>query len=115
MSILNEIVSRKRERLREARAKRPLGELKARVADIEKPRDFRAAIKRANGIRLIAELKKASTSKGLIRPDFKPAEIAKIYGQKAHAISVLTEEDYFQGSLAYINEVKAVSTRPALR
>src|SRR3989304_726527 len=115
MSILDEIVSKKKDRLPYAKSKAPLKGLKSGIGDIEPPRDFRAAVRRADGIRLIAEIKKASPSKGLIRPDFDPVDIARIYDQKADAISVLTEADYFQGDLKYIKEVKAVSQRPVLR
>lgn len=114
--MLEEILRKKRERLAYAKSSVPLKELKGRIDNINAPRDFRGAIKRdTGGIRLIAELKKASPSKGLIREDFDPREIAAIYDRTADAISVLTEEDFFQGNLAYINEVKGVSNRPVLR
>jgi indole-3-glycerol phosphate synthase len=116
MSVLDDIVKRKQERLKFTKAKIPLRELKARIADMKQPADFHKAIKNGGtGIKLIAELKKASPSKGLIRPDFDPVEIAKIYQEKADAISVLTEEDFFQGDLGYLARVKVATDRPLLR
>lgn len=70
----------------------------------------------ASGMSLIAEVKKASPSRGLIRDDFHPAEIAQAYeAAGASAISVLTDEKYFQGRLAYLDEVRAACTLPLLR
>jgi indole-3-glycerol phosphate synthase len=126
MSILDEIVKKKKERLDYQKSRAPLRELKALLADAEPTRDFKAAItlpresqasekKPAASIKLIAELKKASPSRGLIRANFNPREIAGIYDRRADAISVLTEEDFFQGDLRYIAEVKSVSKRPVLR
>jgi indole-3-glycerol phosphate synthase len=70
----------------------------------------------APGISLIAEAKQASPSRGLIRADFHPADIARAYQQAgASAISVLTEEKYFQGKLAYLDEVRAACALPLLR
>ena len=78
------------------------------------PIDFAAALK-GNGISLIAEIKKASPSKGLIRSDFRPAEIAKIYSDNgASAISVLTEPRHFQGSLEYLKEIRNALGNKAL-
>jgi indole-3-glycerol phosphate synthase len=91
--------------------------LKDRIKDCEASRDFRSAIhRRGDTIKLIAEIKKASPSKGLIRTDFDPLKIAEIYESgSVNAISVLTEKDFFQGDLTYIRQVKAVSTKPVLR
>ena len=101
MGILDEIVSKKKERLGIAKSGVPLKGIKLRIADAVKPRDFRSAIKRNPGgkIKLIAEIKKASPSKGVIREKFDPVEIATIYEKKADAISVLTEEDFFRAGL----------------
>lgn len=117
MSILNKIVEKKRERLSAARARTPLSKLRSRISDLEKPRDFINAIKRGTGhIKLIAEIKKASPSKGVIREDFDPVSIGRLYEEEsADALSVLTEEDFFMGSLAYIPLVRKVMTRPLLR
>ncbi|TAN40623.1 MAG: indole-3-glycerol phosphate synthase TrpC [Nitrospirae bacterium] len=115
--MLAEILKKKQERLADAKRRMPFADLKSRLSDIKPSLDFAAAIRKQDGrIRLIAELKKASPSKGLIRKDFEPAHIASIYEEKgASAISVLTEEDYFQGHLSYIAAVKNVSSLPALR
>ncbi|NOZ26017.1 MAG: indole-3-glycerol phosphate synthase TrpC [Nitrospirae bacterium] len=118
MSILEGIVERKRERLSVSKAKRPLAEVRAMAHDAPEPQDFSAAVRRpaGEGLRLIAEIKKASPSKGLIREDFDPAGIAGIYRRcGASAISVLTEEDFFQGSIDYIPVVKEAAGLPVLR
>jgi indole-3-glycerol phosphate synthase len=117
MSILDKIVERKKERLSAAKRAASLSELKSRIAEIEKPRDFANAIARGEGpIRLTAEIKKASPSKGLIRPDFDHKAIASLYEEKnVDAISVLTEGDFFQGSLSYLADVKELTSRPVLR
>lgn len=117
MSILNTIVEKKKERLFLSKNKTPLSELKSIIKDIGKTRDFQKAIKRdSDNIKLIAEIKKASPSKGIIRKDFDHLAIARIYEKKSvHAVSVLTEEDFFKGSLQFIPEVKQVLTKPILR
>jgi indole-3-glycerol phosphate synthase len=68
-----------------------------------------------NRYRVIAEVKKASPSKGIIREDFNPIEIAKIYNQKADAMSILTEPDFFQGKLEYLEEISKFADIPLLR
>lgn len=118
MSILDAIVHKKRERLDLAKSRNPLGDLKAHMADMESPRDFARAIKRAEGgpIRLIAEIKRASPSKGPIREDYRPAEIASIYADEgADAISVITEEDFFLGNLGHLAEARGAAPLPVLR
>jgi indole-3-glycerol phosphate synthase len=117
MDILTTIVNKKKERLDIVKAALPLAMLKDRIADVEAARNFAEAIKARDGrIRLIAELKKASPSKGLIRADFDPAVIAAVYeATPVSAISVLTEEDFFQGHLSYLAQVKSVSAKPVLR
>jgi indole-3-glycerol phosphate synthase len=118
MGILDEIVLKKKERLDNAKSRLPIQELKARISGSGKPIDFKTAIQRLPGtkIRLIAEIKKASPSKGVIRNDFDPVSIAKLYEEKeANAVSVLTEEDYFQGNLFYLSKVRGILTKPLLR
>ncbi|MDT8446330.1 MAG: indole-3-glycerol phosphate synthase TrpC [bacterium] len=84
-------------------------------ADQRQPLDFIAALK-APGLKVIAEVKKASPSKGLIRPDFDPLAIAKSYQQHGAAcLSILTETDYFQGSIDYLKRVRAEVDLPILR
>lgn len=116
MSILRAIVERKRERLDLAKSEAPLAALKHRIEEMGPPRDFARAIKRyAGGIRLIAEMKRASPSRGPIREDYNPSRIASVYSGLADAISVLTEEDFFLGSLAHLKEARGCAPLPVLR
>jgi indole-3-glycerol phosphate synthase len=118
MGILNEIVRKKRERLNDAKSRLSIQGLKAKIGECDRPRDFKGAIQRLSGetIKLIAEIKKASPSGGVIRNDFDPAAIAKIYEEnKVNAVSILTEEDYFRGNLSYLSEGRKVLTKPLLR
>ena len=116
MDILAKIVGDKRRQLEYSKSILPLHEIKTFLSDHECTRDFKSAIARGQNIRLIAELKKASPSRGLIRADFDLNMIASIYEEKpVSAISVLTEENYFQGSLQYIKIVKSIVTKPVLR
>jgi len=117
MGILDEIVSKKKERLGIAKSGMPLKSLKSRITEAGKPRDFTSAIKRSpdEKIKLIAEIKKASPSKGVIREKFDPLGTASIYEKKSDAISALTEEDFFQGRLEFIPLIKNTTTKPLLR
>ncbi|GER93840.1 indole-3-glycerol phosphate synthase [hot springs metagenome] len=117
VNILNTIVRKKAEKLNLAKSTAPINELKKRIYDIDKTRNFADAVKKTDKkIKLIAEIKKASPSKGLIRKDFDPIKIASIYDKKpVSAISVLSEEDFFQGNLSYIKMVKDVTSKPILR
>ncbi|MBE0426337.1 MAG: indole-3-glycerol phosphate synthase TrpC [Nitrospirae bacterium] len=118
MGILNEIILRKKERLQDIKTKIPLKDMKLKIADIEKPRDFEKAIRRCpqEKIKLVAEIKKASPSKGVIRKEFNHLSIAKVYEEKrVNAVSVLTERDFFQGDIAFLVEVKKLLTKPVLR
>ena len=117
MSILNEIILKKRERLQAIKTKISLKDLKSKIADIEKPRDFEKAIRRypQKNIKLIAEIKKASPLKGIIRKDFNHLSIAKVYEEKrVNAVSILTEEDFFQGDLTFLIETKNILSKPVL-
>jgi indole-3-glycerol phosphate synthase len=114
--ILKEIIQKKNEKILLAKQTLPQEELKARVAGLAPCRPFIESINKPRQISLIAEIKKASPSRGLIRADFNHIEIAKIYQQAGvQAISVLTEEDYFLGNVSFINDVKNVATVPILR
>ncbi len=118
MSILNQIIDNKRRELENTKNSVPLADLKARINDMGATRSFRDAIKREEGgpVKLIAEVKKASPSKGLIRDDFKLPDIISVYDRKpVSAISVLTEERYFSGSLKYLQEARDRTEKPLLR
>jgi indole-3-glycerol phosphate synthase len=105
--ILDEIVATTARELAVKKEKLPLEELKELAGEQPAALDFAAAL-RGDGVRLIAEVKKASPSRGVIRADFHPVEIATIYAHNgASAISVLTESEHFQGSLDYLREIKS--------
>ena len=105
--ILDDIVVAKRLELERSRQERLLSVLKERINEKPPALNLAAAL-RGSGVRVIAEVKKASPSKGLLCPDFNPLELAKTYAANgAAAISVLTEVDYFQGSLSYLSDIKS--------
>lgn len=116
-SILNQIVAKKREELAAAQAATPLSALRERIAARRPALDFAAAL-RGDGISLIAEVKKASPSKGLLRADFQPTELAATYADNgAAAISVITD-GHFLGEPAHLTAVKesgASANAPVLR
>jgi indole-3-glycerol phosphate synthase len=125
-SILDQIVQTKREEIAHRSAELPLQTLQQRAADLPRPRNFFQAVtkkaqqpeggSRAKALNLIAEVKKASPSAGVIRPDFDPVEVARAYeAAGADALSVLTDEKYFQGHLSYIEAVRAAVRLPVLR
>jgi indole-3-glycerol phosphate synthase len=115
-TILDKIVATKRSEIERAKARVPEEELKARIADSPPVRNFFAALAAGPPIKLIAEVKKASPSAGVIRKDFNPVEIAKIYeSHGASCVSVLTDESYFQGSLNYLQAIRAAISLPILR
>ncbi|HEY1064675.1 MAG TPA: indole-3-glycerol phosphate synthase TrpC [Pirellulales bacterium] len=115
-TVLDKIVAAKWEEIARHRAELPAAELEAQVADLPPCRDFLAAVSRPGAVRLIAEVKKASPSKGVIREDFDPVAIARIYEQHgASAISVLTDEPFFQGCLDYLRRIRAAVDLPLLR
>jgi indole-3-glycerol phosphate synthase len=113
-TILDKIVADKKEALQKQKRSVPLAALKERAAQY-KPLDFAWAL-RGKGIKLIAEVKKASPSKGLLCPNFKPVELAQTYARNgAAAISVLTEEKHFLGSLEYLAAIREKVNIPLLR
>jgi len=115
-TILDEIVAAKRAEVRRVKAELPEAILRRRLADAPPVRDFLAPLRRPGRIRLIAEVKKASPSAGVIRPDFHPARIAETYQRHgADCISVLTDRPYFQGSLDDLGQVRAAVDLPVLR
>lgn len=117
MSILREIVRNKKNELESVKRNVPLSGLKARLSDLDPARPFKEAIVRKNGpVRLIAELKKASPSKGLIRADFDLTHIVSVYDAKdVAAVSVLTEQRFFGGSLDFLEEARKRTQKPLLR
>ncbi|HYT90113.1 MAG TPA: indole-3-glycerol phosphate synthase TrpC [Gemmataceae bacterium] len=116
MTVLDKIVASKRREIEERRARTPEPELESRLADAPPVRNFRAALERGPGVQIIAEVKKASPSAGVLRADFDPVAIARTYERHgAAAISVLTDEPFFQGSLAYLGAIRTAVTPPLLR
>lgn len=116
--ILDTIIADKRLEVAQSKQAVPLEQLQSQVEGLPKCRNFIKAVTRphARGINVIAEVKKASPSAGLIRADFDPVAIARIYEAcGASAISVLTDEKYFQGKLAYLTAVKQAVSLPVLR
>ena len=115
-SILEKIVATKLREIEAAKDAVPLDELTQRLAAAPPVRDFLMALAGPGSVKLIAEVKKASPSKGVIRPDFKPAEIAVSYAEHGAAcLSVLTDEQFFQGSPDYLKQARAACALPVLR
>ncbi|MBM4037272.1 MAG: indole-3-glycerol phosphate synthase TrpC [Planctomycetes bacterium] len=117
--ILEEILAHKRGEVAAAKARRPLAALEAALAKAPPARDFAATLRHAHardGVALIAEIKRKSPSAGLIRPAFHPTRIARTYeAHGAAAISVLTDERFFGGSLAILRHVRRAVGIPVLR
>jgi indole-3-glycerol phosphate synthase len=118
VNILEQIIADKRKEVEQRKRQRPLEEMKEQLAILGKCRNFYKAVTKTNkrGVNVIAEIKKASPSAGVICRDFAPVTIAKTYEKcGADAISVLTDERYFQGKLEYIDQVKHAVDLPILR
>ena len=117
-TILDEIVAAKQQELQKTKQSCPLADLEKMLYNPPPVRDFCAALRggRAGKITIIAEVKKASPSKGIICEQFHPVEIARQYQENgAAALSVLTEEKYFLGSLDYLQQIKEATAIPVLR
>jgi indole-3-glycerol phosphate synthase len=117
MTILDEIVRHKREEVDRRRVETPPAELQARCRPLPPPRDVEAALRPpAGGVRLIAEVKQASPSRGVFAASLAPLDLAATYARHgAHVISVLTDEKYFRGSLDLLVAVRARVDVPLLR
>jgi len=117
VTILAEILDRKRDEVAAARAAVPADELAARARGRgDRPRGFREALRSGPAPRVIAEVKRRSPSRGEIRPDFDPVAIATAYVDAgAAAISVLTDEHYFGGHLGHLEAVRSATPVPVLR
>jgi indole-3-glycerol phosphate synthase len=114
--ILDEIVAHKKKELLETKRAASFADQKRRAADAGPTRGFGSALSTGTAIRLIAEVKKASPSKGVIREDFDPVKIAGTYEESGAAcLSVLTEKNYFQGDLGYLGAIRKVVGLPLLR
>jgi indole-3-glycerol phosphate synthase len=121
-SILDQIVQTKRQEVLKRKNVRPLESLREAIAELGRPRNFFGAAThkktgpKARPLNLIAEIKKASPSAGVIRKDFDPVAIAKSFAAAgADCLSVLTDEQYFQGKLEYVHLVRDAVKLPVLR
>jgi len=113
--MLNRIITQKRDEVKQRKESLPLSGLKERIAQRQAPLDLAAALS-GDQIQLIAEVKRASPSRGLLCPDFNPVKLAKEYAQGgAAAISVLTEVNYFGGSLDHLAAIREAISLPLLR
>src|SRR5437667_10097923 len=114
--ILERIVAAKRQEIERRRARTPPAKLASRLDEAPPVRDFRAALQSHPGLGVIAEVKKASPSAGVLRADFDPVAIARIYeANGASAISVLTDEPFFQGHLSHLTSIRQAVAPPLLR
>jgi indole-3-glycerol phosphate synthase len=117
-NILDNIIADKRAEVRSRQSQMSLDNLRQQICSLPKCRNFYKAVTKPNrrGINVIAEVKKASPSAGVIREDFDPVKIALTYEKcGADAISVLTDEKYFQGRLEYINQIHQEVDLPVMR
>ncbi len=116
MSMLEQICNRKKEHITYKKSLRTLADLQYMVSEKPLPCGFISKMKRADGTAIITEVKKASPSKGVIREDFSPIEIAKTYKEAgATCLSVLTDEPYFQGHDDFLVDIKKSVDMPVLR
>ena len=114
--ILDTIIAQKRKELAAEQTQVPFATLEAAVMNLPPTRDFRCAITGSDTVKLIAEVKKKSPSKGIIREDFHPVSIAKTYVENgAAAISVLTDKHFFAGELNYLRAIRDAVDVPLLR
>ena len=117
-TILDQIIETKRQEIAERQARVPIEALKETIAGLGRPRNFFHAVTTPSTkpLNLIAEVKKASPSAGVIRADFDPVQIAQTYvAAGADALSVRTDEKYFQGKLEYLQLIRNAVALPVLR
>ncbi len=115
-NILQDIIAQKQIEVARAKQRVDIDECRSLARHSPPTRDFCAAIRGASDIALIAEVKKASPSQGVIRADFEPVSLARTYAQAgAHCLSVLTDESFFQGHLHYLRLIRAAVDLPILR
>ena len=113
--MLNRIITQKKVEVKEGKKSMPLSCLEEQIAQQEAPLDLALAL-RGSRVQLIAEVKKASPSRGVLCPNFNPVELAKTYAQGgATAISVLTDEKHFQGSVDHLTAIRKDVKLPLLR
>src|SRR5215468_1219250 len=111
-SFLDRIMQHKRAEVARQKLKIPLGQLETRIAGAPAARDFGAALRRPGLVALIAEVKKASPSKGILIEHFDPLALAQTYAANgAAAISVLTDTRFFQGSLKYLEGIRGMEMK----
>ena len=114
--ILDDIVAYKRQELKEAKKKLPLGELVSAAAEVSPAVDFAGLHARTPGVKIISEIKRASPSRGVIRDDFDHFSIAREYEDSgAFALSVLTDRRFFGGDISYLSDIRTRSALPILR
>ncbi len=114
--ILDTIITHKLKELQNEKERVPLTTLKSQLVNLRPTKDFKRSLANPGSINLIAEVKKKSPSKGIIRKDFDPVKIAKIYAEnEVAAISVLTDENFFAGKLKYLSAIRETVDVPLLR
>lgn len=118
--ILDKILETKKDEIAAAKSRQPLAKMRDRIGDLEdQPRGFARSLRYmrdSGGTALIAEVKKGSPSRGVIREDFDPVDIAETYERGgATCLSVLTDEQYFYGHLRYLNLIREQVSLPLLR
>ncbi len=115
-TILDEIIENKLVEIEHSKKTLPLQKITSELASARPVRDFYAALKPEGNLRIIAEIKRASPSKGIIAKDFDPVRIARSYASAgASALSVLTDENFFKGSLEYLSQIRDAVDTPLLR
>lgn len=113
--ILDRIIAAKRDEVAHLKYSKPVSELKKIIRDLPPPRDFKKVLN-GDDCSIIAEIKRSSPSRGRLREDFDPLEIASIYEENgAAAISVLTDRKFFEGDKAYLSAIKNIVDMPLLR